>query len=283
MRVTGATKILGVIGNPVKHSLSPFIHNLCYERLGIDAVYLPFEQEEAYFEKFLDGVCFLNNAVGFNVTVPFKERAFKAMDFSSKDAQVIGAVNVIKRGEKKLIGYNTDWEGFLESLKLNKVGIPEIALVFGAGGAAKAVVYALLKSGVKRIYISNRSSINLKLFLERFRDSKLRPVPWDRGAVRQVIKEVDMVINTTSLGMDGVSMPPVDFEDAHGTLVVYDVIYQPRETPLLKEAKRCGLKAVNGLDMLISQALLSMEIWFGKSCEFEFVRGAVLKHLEDEV
>lgn len=281
MKISGSTKILGVIGNPVKHSLSPFIHNFCYEKLGIDAVYLPFEQDESYFEKLLDGVCFLDNAVGFNVTVPFKERAFKAMDFSSEDAQAIGAVNVIKRGEKKLIGYNTDWQGFLESLKVNKVDVPEVALVFGAGGASKAVVYALLRSGAKLIYISNRSFVNLKLFLERFNDERLKPVSWDADAVTQIIKDVDMVINTTSLGMDGISMPPIEFEKANKELVVYDVIYQPFETPLLELARKSGFRIINGLDMLILQALMSMEIWFGKSCRFEFVKEAVLKYLED--
>lgn len=281
MKITGAVKLLGVIGNPVKHSLSPFIHNFCYDKLGLEAVYLPFEPHESYFEKFLDGICFLENAVGFNVTVPFKERAFKAMDFSSGDASKIGAVNVIKKGEKKLIGFNTDWKGFLESLRTNNVDVPKKALVFGAGGAAKAVVYALIKAGIEVIYMSNRSPVNLKLFLERFSDKRIKPIDWDIDAVKRIIGEVDLVVNTTSLGMDGVSAPPIDFERASDTLVAYDLIYNPSVTPFLNSAKQRGLKAINGLDMLIWQALFSMDIWFGKMCEFHIIKGALMDLLEE--
>ncbi|NPA15601.1 MAG: shikimate dehydrogenase [Deferribacteres bacterium] len=282
MRISGKTKLLGVIGNPVEHSLSPAIHNYAYELMGIDAVYLPVKAKEAYLEKVLDGVCFVENAVGFNVTVPFKERAAKAMDMVSDDAKAIGAVNTIKRGEDKLIGYNTDWQGFLESLRVNGIDGVNEALVLGAGGAAKAVAYALLVSGVKRLFVANRSRARLSLFLERFADERVIPVEWDETAISEVLPQVDLVVNTTTLGMDGEELPPVDFEKAFPGCCVYDVVYTPSVTPFLDRASRFGLKTVNGLDMLILQALFSMEIWFGIKPDFYRVKSYIENLLEGE-
>ncbi len=258
----GDIKVLGVVGNPISHSLSPAIHNYAYKLLGIEALYIPIEAKEAYIEEVLSGLCFMTNFVGFNVTIPFKERVLRLMDMSSPDAEAIGAVNTVKRGEDKLIGYNTDWIGFIDSLKLN--GVEEIgsALIVGAGGAAKAVAYALVKMGVQRLFVTNRNPTNLELFLQRF--PQYRPVEWDEKAIANCLKEVDLIVNTTSLGMDGVSKPPVDLEEAKKDSVVYDIIYSPAETPLLAEARELGLKAINGLDMLIFQAIHAMDIWFGK-------------------
>ena len=270
--ITGKTKLLAVVGNPIKHSLSPLIHNYAYSLMGIDAVYIPIEAKEAYIEEVLSGLCFTLNLVGFNVTIPFKERVVRLMDLCSEEAQAIGAVNTVKRGDDKLTGYNTDWLGFRESLRINGINGVSSALLIGAGGASKAVAYALIRMGVERLFVTNRSPVNLQLFLERF--SQFKPVAWEERDLLDVLPEVDLVINATSIGMDGVSFPPVRLEALRKDAVVYDLIYW--ETPLLKKAKELGLKAIDGLDMLILQALYAIEIWFGKMPEFSKVKEYIL-------
>ncbi len=282
VKIGGKTKLLGVIGNPIEHSLSPAIHNFSYELMNLDAVYLPIKAKEAYFEKVLDGLCFLENAVGFNVTVPFKERATKAMDMVSEDVRKIGAVNTIKRGEDKLIGYNTDWQGFLESLRLNDVGNIGKALILGAGGAAKAITYALLYLGVEQVFVSNRSKARLSLFLERFSDERIVSVDWDESAISEILPDINLVVNTTTLGMERMELPPVDFRKLRDSCCVYDVVYHPPLTPFLEEASRWGLKTINGLDMLISQALFAMEIWFGTKPTFYEVKTYIVNLLEGQ-
>ncbi len=273
MVVSGKSKVLGVVGNPVSHSLSPLIHNYVYSLLGIDAVYIPIEAKEAYIEEVLSGLCFMTNVIGFNVTIPFKERVLRLMDMNSEEANAIGAVNTVKRGEDKLIGYNTDWKGFVESLRVNGVERVNSALVVGAGGASKAVAYGLIRMGVERLFVTNRNPTHLEMFLERF--PSFQPVRWDQDEISKVLPDVDLVVNTTSLGMDGVSFPPVDLERLKKSAVIYDLIYRPAKTPFLRWAEEMGLKAVNGLDMLILQALYAVEIWFGKVVDFEQVRDYV--------
>lgn len=277
VEITSDIKILGVIGNPIRHSISPIIHNYVYkEMLGINAIYLPIEAKFGYFEKVLDGLCFLENAVGFNITVPFKERAVKSMDWLSEPARFIGAVNVVKRGEDKLIGYNTDWIGFVESLKVNKVDSVESALVIGVGGAGKAIVYGLINMGVSRILITNRDKVKLSMVAENYKDY-VETVYWED--VNSVIGTVDLVINATSVGLDGLTDLPFDVTRIKRSAVVYDTIYNPYLTPFLFRAKREGLKTINGLDMLIIQALYSIEIWFGKLPNFYEVKSFVVKKL----
>ncbi len=268
-------KILGVIGNPVKHSLSPLIHNFIYDKYSINAVYLPIEAKLGYFEKVLDGLCFLENSVGFNVTVPFKERALKSMDHLSLEADAIGAVNVIKRGEDKLIGFNTDWIGFVESLRVNGVEDIESALVVGVGGAGKAVIYGLIRMGVPKIFVTNRDKVKLGMVTERF-GANVYPIDWDR--VDEIIGVIDLIVNATSVGLDGASELPFDLSRLKKDAVVYDTIYNPPLTPFLKRAKDLGLRFINGLDMLILQALYSVEIWFGLLPDFEEVKSFLLSH-----
>ena len=270
--ITGRTKILAVVGSPISHSLSPIIHNFAYRQMGLDAVYVAIDAKQGYIEEVLSGLCFMQNLVGFNVTIPYKEAVVRLMDISSEEVNAIGAVNTVKRGEDKLIGYNTDWQGFLESLRVNDIGPPRSALLLGAGGASKAVAYALSRMGVERLYVSNRNPTRLEIFLKRFPD--FEPVDWDQDSLSGLLSGVEMVINTTSLGMDGVSLPPVDLEKLPKGAVVYDLIYEP-ETPLIKWARELGLVALDGLDMLILQALFAMRIWFGDSPEF----GPVKAHL----
>ncbi len=270
IEVSGKTRILGVVGNPIAHTLSPKIHNHAYRLMGIDAIYIPIEAKEGYIEEVLSGLCFMTNFVGFNVTIPFKESVVRHMDLCSKEAQEIGAVNTVKRGEDKLIGYNTDWLGFREALKGLGVERPQSALLLGAGGASKAIAYALIQMGTRELYVSNRNPTNLELFLERY--PQFTPVEWDQDALSSILPNVQLVVNTTSLGMDGVSMPPVDLERASRDAIIYDVIYSPPETPLLKWAGELGLKRANGLDMLIWQALFAMEIWFGRMPDFNSIK-----------
>ncbi|MGB9667797.1 MAG: shikimate dehydrogenase [Thermosulfidibacteraceae bacterium] len=276
MEITSDIKVLGVIGNPIKHSLSPLIHNYIYEKYSIHALYLPIEAKLGYFEKVLDGLCFLENSVGFNITAPFKERAVNSMDWLSEEAQVIGAVNVVKRGDDKLIGYNTDWIGFVESLRVNGIENVRNPLVIGVGGAGKAVIYGLVKMGVENIYVTNRDKVKLGMVAGSYR-GYVTPLDWEK--INDIMERFDIVINCTKVGLDGVSDLPFDLSKLGKDVIVYDTIYNPPLTPFLKRAANLGFRVINGLDMLVLQAIYSVEIWFGFLPDFRDVKNFVLSRV----
>jgi len=163
-------KWAALLGNPIGHTLSPFIHNMAFSQVGIEACYVPIEVNPGYFSEVLTGLCFMENLLGFNITVPFKERAIKEMDKLSQDAQEIGAVNTVKRGENKLIGYNTDWIGFLKAIEeqWDKTPKGKKALIFGAGGATRAVIYALLKREAQEVCVIGRDYTKLERLNQHF-------------------------------------------------------------------------------------------------------------------
>lgn len=256
-----SVKKLCVIGHPLGHTLSPLIHNHWIEKHGLAARYearpIPPEMFESSFYDLLG-----EGFTGFNVTLPYKQVIMQLCDELDDTARRIGAVNTIAVGEKgKLRGQNTDAFGFIESVRHDAPGFDftaRPALVLGAGGAARAVVYALMRVGVPDIFIANRTPENT---VALGRDFGARAVAWEDRSSRN--EEMGLVVNTTALGMTG--QPPLifDLDGLDQDSLVCDIVYNPLQTGLLREAAARGIKTVGGLGMLVHQARAAFAAWFG--------------------
>ncbi len=280
MKVTGKTAVYGIFGYPVKHSLSPLMQNAAFSKKAIDAVYVPFEVPPENLKEAVDGVRALG-VRGLNVTVPHKERIVEHLDYLSDEAELLGAVNTVKNENGELTGYNTDAEGFLRSLLEEGVELEgKRALMFGAGGAARAVGYALLKGGVKFLNIVNRNFSRGKEVGELL--GKLGNVlvyPLKESTVEVLLEDVDLIVNTTSLGMKPDDPHLFDYSKIPSGVTVVDIIYNPPETPLLKAAREKGCKTVNGLGMLVHQGAVAFEIWTGEKAPVETMREVLKREL----
>ncbi len=263
MIASGETRLAGVMGWPVAHSLSPRLHGFWLERYGIDGAYLPLAIAPDHFAPALRILSQLGFA-GVNVTLPHKETAFDAVDETSPAARRIGAVNtVIRRGDGSLFGDNTDGFGFIENLRSSAPGWRADAgpaVVLGAGGAARAVVAALMDAGAPSVRLINRTHDRAEALAAAI-DGNVSVVAWtDRN---EALDEVALLVNTTSLGMIGKPALDVDLERLPADAVVNDLVYVPLSTPLLAAAAARGNRAVDGLGMLLHQARPGFAAWFG--------------------
>jgi shikimate dehydrogenase len=259
---TGAAVVAGVCGWPIKHSRSPRIHNYWLRQYGIDGVYVPFAMPP---EGAKDAIRMLPalGIRGMNVTVPNKEEAYKAMDKVDRWAQRLKAVNTIVVRDGLLYGANTDASGFLESLREAQPGWRADAgpvVVLGAGGAARAIVAGLQDEGAPEIRIANRTPERAAAIRDEF-GKPVRPILWERRV--DALGDAALLINTTSLGMEGQPALDIDLAELPATSVVYDIVYVPLETPLLAAARARGNSAIDGLGMLLHQARPGFREWFG--------------------
>jgi shikimate dehydrogenase len=266
----------GVIGDPISHSLSPQIHNYFLKKYNIDGSY------EAILIKKENLLLSMQELVnqgfsGFNVTIPHKEVVFKICDFTSKTAQLTKAVNtLIITPDKRIFGHNSDAEGFLNNLEDNCPDFDlkdKIAFVIGAGGAARAIVYALIKNQVKNIFITNRNHNRALNLIDDFaifaKEKKCELNFLPQVDFEKQLNTCDLLINSTSLGMENQEELKIDLEKLKKTAIVYDIVYKPLETELLKLAKSRGNRIITGIGMLIHQALIGFEAWFGKKPEID--------------
>lgn len=276
--ITGKTKLLGVIGNPLSHSISPQLHNTVSKCLGIDAIYVPFLVEKGGLEAAVRGLRAIN-VQGFNITIPFKNEVIRYIDEVSREAALVGAVNTVKNINGKLYGYNTDVPGFIRSFK-EESGMDlrgkRVALL-GAGGAARAIAIGLAFEGVSRIFIINRTYEKAAEIAEII-NSNLLPIAEYHSTTsvkaEKIIKEADIIINATSIGMyPDMDKTPLDLPFKFlPRQVLYDVIYNPGRTKFLEEGEKQGIKVVNGLGMLIYQGIEAYEIWMGVKVLDEITR-----------
>ncbi|MFZ3064395.1 MAG: shikimate dehydrogenase [Nitrospirota bacterium] len=282
MKITGKTKIVGIFGYPVEHTFSPLMHNAAFSALGLDYSYIPFEVRPEDLKRAVEGIRALNIR-GVNITVPHKEAVIKYLDELSKEAKLIGAVNTIENKGGKLIGHNTDGRGFIKSLlddaKTRVKG--KSVLLLGAGGAGKGVAVSCALEGASEITIANRTvkrADELVGYLKRnFKKTKFSVIPLDGHELAKGIAGADILINATFIGLKGKGLLPISQKDLHRDLVIYDLIYNPQITLLLKIAGRAGVKkAVNGLGMLIHQGALAFQIWTGKKPPVDVMKKAVL-------
>jgi shikimate dehydrogenase len=264
--LSGATRVAGVIGSPVRHSLSPALHNAAFRALGLDWVYLAFEVAPGEVGGALAGAAALGIG-GLNVTMPHKDAAFAAVDRVDAAAQALASVNTIVIGNDGLVGYSTDGAGFVDSL--NDAGVDpagrRVALL-GAGGAARSVVDALTRRGAAEIAVINRSA------------EKAAACAAIAGGVGRVgsmadVAGAEIVINATSIGMNDGQLP-LDPDLLRAGQVVADLVYHPLDTPLLLAARACGATTVDGLGMLVHQAARAFELWTGERPPTDVMRAA---------
>jgi shikimate dehydrogenase len=263
MTISGKAKLAGVIGWPVGHSLSPRLHGYWLERYGIDGAYVPLAVKPGDVESALCALPRLGFK-GVNVTLPHKEAAAKAVDRMDQVAKRIGAVNtIVVDASGRLSGSNTDGFGFLENLKSTapnwKPGRAPTVLL-GAGGAARAIAAALLDAGVKELRLIGRTRARAEALIRDI-DGAISTVPWKDRA--RALDGGGLLVNATALGMQGNAPLDIDLDALPKSAVVYDIVYTPLNTPLLKAARRRGNKTVDGIGMLLHQARPGFRLWFG--------------------
>lgn len=263
MIISGRAKVVGVMGWPIAHSLSPRLHNYWLEKYGIDGILVPLavpnDQAESAF-RILGDLGF----VGTFVTLPHKEKAFACADEVDAAARRLGAVNMLTvRSDGSLYGQNTDGFGFLENLREGAPtwrGDAGPATVLGAGGAARAVIGALIDAGVPEIRVINRTLARAEKLVEDF-SGPLVVQPWEMRA--EALAETCLLVNTTQLGMEGQPSLELDLSALPKEAIVNDIVYTPLTTPLLRDAALRGNTTVDGLGMLLHQARPGFSAWFG--------------------
>ncbi len=282
--VDAKTKIVGLIGHPVEHSFSPIMHNAAFKDKGLNYIYVAFDVLPENLKYVIDGAKALG-IVGFNVTIPHKIEIMKYLDEIDEDAQLIGAVNTIKIEDGKAIGYNTDGIGARKALEeeIGKVKGKNI-VIYGAGGAARAVAFELAKDN--NIIIANRTvekaeklakEIAEKLNKKFGEDVKFSGLDVD-------LNGIDIIINATPIGMypNVDAEPIVKAENMREDMVVMDLVYNPLETVLLKEAKKVNAKTINGLGMLIYQGAVAFKIWTGVEPNIDVMKNAIIDVIKNK-
>ena len=261
--MSSVSKLAGVCGWPIHHSLSPLLHNFWLKELGLSGAYVHFAvrpDEALRAFKSLKAT----SIAGVNVTQPLKELAFQAADEQTPDATKLGVANCLYKRGDKLIAHNTDLEGFAAPL-INAMGARQLsekpALIIGTGGASRAVIGALLALNVPEIRITGRTNSKAEALTSMVNVPSFYAVPWEERNV--AIETAGLIINATSGGMTGKPQLDVDISRAQVGSFVYDLIYTPRQTKLLRLAKAGGCKTLGGLEMLIAQARPSFKLFYG--------------------
>jgi len=285
--ISSSTRLVGLFGNPAKHSLSPVIHNAFLKNTGIDAVYLTFEFPDENFDEAFIGAKRLG-LIGLNITMPFKGNAYKLADNKDARSTAIGSVNTVKFNSSTGIskGFNTDVDSFVSSLE--DTGFSwngSNCLILGAGGSAKSSVFALMEKNIKTIFIYNRTTKKAEKIKNSYSKEKRIKIEILEGLEGIDPGSVDLICNCTPLGMDtpGVSeLLPVPDKWNLKDVFIFEMIYKPLETRLTIKGRNEGARIIDGLDMLINQAASSFKIWFDIEPEKEGIREKLIDFLNNQ-
>jgi len=279
--VKATTDIYGIFGHPVKHSLSPDMHNSAFNALGLNSVYVAFDIDPDNIEEAARAIRVMG-IKGINITIPHKQTIIPYLDEVSPDAKLTGAVNTVKNENGKLSGYNTDVGGFLRAIREDLDFSPEGNTLFliGAGGAARAVLSAFCMNGGAVVYITDivhdKATELANQFKANFENITINTLEIDnKSTVAEKLSEADLLVNASPAGMDGVGSLDIPLTSLNKNAVVYDLVYKPPDTNLLKEAKQLGHKASGGLSMLLYQGAESFEIWTGEDAPVEIMKKAL--------
>lgn len=285
MNITGQTKLVGVFGYPVGHSLSPHMHNAAFQHLGMDWCYLPFAVAPDNFDQALRALPALN-IVGVNMTIPLKQHALRAVDEIVPPADLVGAVNTVHCRDDKLLGYNTDVEAFTRSLTERAEDMTgRTVVVLGAGGAAHGAVVALAQMGAARVWVVARrleqGARTAELARQARSGAQGAAIAWEKSAVGRAVNAADAVVNATPIGMypHPEDEPPVRAEWLRPGMLVYDMVYNPSTTGLLARAEERGCRVVGGRRMLVLQGATAFTIWTGRAAPVEVMHDALARAL----
>ncbi|MGI6452364.1 MAG: shikimate dehydrogenase [Syntrophomonadaceae bacterium] len=283
MVINTNTTIMGIIGNPLEHSLSPLMHNQVMKLLGYNGIYLPFQVDERFLGDAIMAIRALKIR-GVNITIPFKEKVLPFLDELTPYAQACQAVNLIENREGRLIGHNLDGEGFMRGLRIYRASAPGTVLILGAGGAARAVSYELSKAGAKEIVFLARNLEKAKKladFINMEGGCASAAALMGRES-RDWLGRADLIVNCTPVGM----LPHVSssvltsLEGVKKDAILYDIVYNPLETKLLSLGRAQGLKTVDGLWMLVYQGALSFALLTGIDPPVDYMRSILLERLK---
>lgn len=276
----GRTRVYGVVGHPVAHSLSPAMHNAAFSELEVNAIYVAFPSTPEQVSRMIEGVRAMNVS-GVNVTVPHKSAVLPFLDEVTPLAQKVGAVNTIRNDQGRLVGTNTDVGGFLRSLESLEVQVPQARIaLLGAGGSARALLVGLADAGASRIWICNRTTERARQLIHEFQEQfpgtdlqvaeleALHAEPWD------------LLVNTTTVGMEHPESP-VDLHAFQEVRYLADIIYKPAQTLLLQQAEQLRIPSINGLGMLLYQGAEAFTFWTGLKAPTGVMRDALLSRLQD--
>ena len=269
MKIDGHTRLAAVVAKPIKHSISPFIHNTAFEKTAVNGVYLALEIEAEDLEETVANIR-RYDMFGINLSMPYKQEVIQYLDELAPSARLIGAVNTVVNENGTLIGYNTDGKGFFKSLPSFDIQGKKMTIL-GAGGAATAIIAQAALDQAEEIFVFTRqtsyaNTVSKMVAISRQTKSRIQVLNLEDSALLQEkINQSDLLVNGTSLGMDGESLPLVESIQLPAKILVADVIYKPFETPFLKWARSQKVEAVNGLGMLLYQGAEAFELWTGKT------------------
>jgi shikimate dehydrogenase len=275
LSITARTRVFALIGDPVAHSSSPTIQNVAMKDLGLDGVYVALQAKPEEMIGFVRGLAMSGG--GGNITLPHKEKAATVVDVRSEAVKRTGACNTFWYEDGKIHGDNTDVEGVARALEVFLGGPPEgqKILVLGAGGAARACLVALMDGGVEEVHLLNRTRDRARVVARRIGGAKVRVLDDARDTSGQ---SYDLVVNTTRLGLDPGDPLPLDLTQLGRAGAVLDVVYLSRPTPFVEAARELGIRASDGLEMLVQQGAVSFERWWGEKPSLEVMRESVRAH-----
>jgi len=283
--ISGRTRVCGIIGDPIEHTMSPVMHNAAFEKMGVDYFYVPFRVKKEQLAKAIEGVRALNIR-GLNVTIPHKVDIIPFLDGLDPLAKRIGAVNTVVNDEGILTGYNTDATGFLQAL-LERGIEPRGGniVILGAGGASRAISFILAETGSNLVILNRLLELDwaeeLASRLSHTFAKEVEALELNQKNLAEALEKADILVNATSVGMTpSMDETLVPFNLLKPGLVVFDIVYNPIKTRLLREAEEAGAKIISGIDMLVWQGALAFEKWTGLKAPIELIRKEVIKILQ---
>jgi shikimate dehydrogenase len=286
MPITGTTRVVGIFGDPIAHTLSPAMHNAAFRQVGLDFVYLPFHVPSTSLQAAVQSLRALN-LVGVNITVPHKERIVRYLDALSPEARLCQAANTVVNRSGTLLGDNTDGRGFLLSLRERGFSPrrKEVILI-GAGGSARALLVSLIRAGSGRVTVVNRTLKKGEALVRRYQalgKTQVRSLPLAGLTNPELLRTTSIIVNCTPIGLHGEAFLPLVYSATPSTCLFYDLLYRPLPTPFLSQARSARRQTLDGRRMLLHQGALAFSLWTRTPAPLKVMERALSRSLKDPI